>query len=71
MVLQGYKDASRESDKNEIELNNVDVLSFGSDSHSLVSSIDLLYRNSWGEVFVKHYDGDSGFIDFLEDILNQ
>lgn len=70
VLINVDKDASRESDKNEIELNNVDVLSFGSDSHSLVSSIDLLYRNSWGEVFVKHYDGDSGFIDFLEDILN-
>ncbi len=70
VLINVDKDASRESDKNEIVLNNVDILSFGSDSHSLVASIDLIYRNSWNELFVKHYDGDNGFIEFLEDGLN-
>lgn len=70
IIVNLEQDPTSESDKNQIELNNVDILSFGDDSRSLVASIDLIYRNSWDEIFVKHYEKDQGFISFLEDVLN-
>ncbi len=63
-------DDTKESDKNELNLKNIDVLSFGSEKKSLVSSMDIIFRNSWGELYVKHFEGDEELIQGLTEMLN-
>jgi adenylate cyclase class 1 len=48
-----------------------DVLSFGRDRECLISSIDLVYRNSWNEVRTLHFIGKSAVVDAITTILGK
>ncbi len=70
LLLNISSDLSSEQDKKELELANVDVLSFGVARRSLVNCIDVVYANSWGEIFVNHYEGNEEIIKALSAIAN-
>lgn len=50
---------------------NVDVFSFSEKQQCLVSSVDLVYRNSWHEVRTLHFSGETSIIDALKTILGK
>lgn len=50
---------------------SIDVLNYGDAEMSLVGSIDFLYRNSWNEIRLLHFDGESSILDALKNILNR
>lgn len=50
---------------------SIDVFSFGPDKVSLVSSIDLLYRNSWNEIRILNFNSKSSLLDALKTLLNR
>ncbi|HCH00463.1 MAG TPA: class I adenylate cyclase [Vibrio sp.] len=56
--------------KNELK-NHVDVFSFSAEQQCLVSSVDLVYRNSWHEVRTLHFSGETAIIDALKTILGK
>lgn len=56
--------------KNDIK-NPVDVFSFSTASKCLVSSVDLVYRNSWHEVRTLHFSGETAIIEALKTILGK
>lgn len=49
----------------------INVFSYGSDKVSLISSIDLLYRNSWNEIRILHFSDTSPVLDALRTLLNR
>lgn len=51
--------------------NPVDVFSFSAKQQCLVSSVDLVYRNSWHEVRTLHFSGETAIIDALKTILGK
>ncbi len=69
-LLNISADSSSDKDKVELELENVDVLSFGADKRSLVNSVDVVYANSWGEFYVNHYEGNEGIVKSFIEIVN-
>jgi adenylate cyclase class 1 len=46
---------------------STDVLHFGQLDDSLISSLDFLYTNSWGEAYVQSYQGISGVAEWMQD----
>jgi adenylate cyclase class 1 len=42
-----------------------DPLSFGAARTNLIQTLDHVYANSWGELYVDHYRGDEGVLDLL------
>jgi adenylate cyclase class 1 len=54
-----------------VDVKNVDIFSFGKEKHSLVGSVDLVYRNSWHEVRTMHFTGDTAILDALKTILGK
>ncbi|MBQ8708677.1 MAG: class I adenylate cyclase [Succinivibrionaceae bacterium] len=69
LLVNVSADRSQDSDKNELNLSNIDVMSFGGEKKSLFNSLDLLFANSWGEIYVKHYDQDE-IVSGLAEMLN-
>lgn len=69
-LINVISDVSSENNKDDLDVNAINVLSFGKKKYSLVGSIDLIYLNSWGEYFVKHYEGKDGIISCFVDSLN-
>lgn len=53
----------------KIDLQNIDILSFGQDSRCLVGSVDFVYRNSWQEVRTLHFEGDTAMLMALKTVL--
>ncbi|WP_334471553.1 class I adenylate cyclase [Arsenophonus sp. PmNCSU2021_1] len=53
------------------DLRKLDILSFGDPPQCLVSSIDLLYRNSWNEVRTLHFSGEQSMLEALKTILGK
>ena len=51
--------------------NNVDIFSYSDKQTCLVSSVDLVYRNSWHEVRTLHFSGETAIIDALKTILGK
>ncbi|MFV0575731.1 MAG: class I adenylate cyclase [Vibrio sp.] len=51
--------------------NPVDVFSFSDQQICLVSSVDLVYRNSWHEVRTLHFEGQTAIIEALKTILGK
>lgn len=49
----------------------IDVFSYGPDKISLISSIDLLYRNSWNEIRMVHFNDTTALLDALRTLLNR
>lgn len=50
---------------------NTNVLNYGEKEVSLVKSINLLYRNSWNEIRVLHFDGALCVLDAVKTLLNR
>ena len=46
------------------------IFSIGSQKHSLVTSIELVYRNSWNEHHALAFTGDSCILDLLSHLFN-
>lgn len=53
------------------DFRKLDVFSFGQQQQCLVSSIDLLYRNSWNEVRTLHFSGEQSVLEALKTILGK
>ena len=70
LLLNVSDDDTGEGDKKELNLQKIDVLSFGTERRSLLSSLDLVFTNSWGETYVKHYSGREEIIHGLTEMLN-
>ncbi len=70
LLLNVSDDITDEGDKKELNLQNIDVLSFGAEKKSLLGSLDLVFINSWGEIYVKHYSGREEIIRGLAEMLN-
>ena len=51
--------------------NPVDVFSFSTERQCLVSSVDLVYRNTWHEVRTLHFSGETAIIEALKTILGK
>ncbi|MGB2079111.1 MAG: class I adenylate cyclase, partial [Vibrio sp.] len=49
----------------------VNVFQFGDEQRCLVSSIDLVFRNTWHEVRTLHFRGDDAMINALQRILGK
>ncbi len=54
--------------ENEIGTN---VLNYGTEELSLIGSIDLLYRNSWNEIRVLHFNGALCVLEAIKALLNR
>lgn len=50
---------------------STNVLNYGKQELSLVSSIDLLYRNSWNEIRVLHFSGTLCVLEAIKALLNR
>ncbi|MBD1577693.1 MULTISPECIES: class I adenylate cyclase [Vibrio] len=50
---------------------NVDIFSFSEQQQCLVTSVDLVYRNSWHEVRTLHFSGQNAIIEALKTILGK
>ena len=50
---------------------HVDIFSFSDEKKCLVTSVDLVYRNSWHEVRTLHFSGQNAIIDTLKTILGK
>ncbi|OCG28296.1 adenylate cyclase [Gilliamella sp. wkB108] len=50
---------------------NTNVLNYGKKELSLVGSIDLLYRNSWNEIRVLHFNGALCVLEAIKALLNR
>jgi len=48
-----------------------DALSYGHERTSLVHQVDAIFLTSWRETLVKRYQGLSGFLDCLADLVNE
>lgn len=48
---------------------DLEILSFGDPPQCLVSSVDLLYRNSWNEIRTLHFSGEQSMLEALKAIL--
>ncbi|MDF7667218.1 class I adenylate cyclase [Orbaceae bacterium ESL0727] len=55
---------------NEPHLND-SVLNYGKKEISLIGSIDLLYRNSWNEIRVLHFNGSQCLFEAIKTLLNR
>ncbi|WP_340609954.1 class I adenylate cyclase [Xenorhabdus bharatensis] len=53
------------------DFRKLDILSFGESQQCMVSSIDLLYRNSWNEVRTLHFNGEQSMLEALKTILGK
>ena len=49
--------------------NRTDPLQFGGKQINLIQSVDLLVSNSWGELFVHHFDGNTALVDAMMEYL--
>ena len=49
----------------------VNVFSYGVNQECLIGSIDLLYRNSWNEVYTLHFNKNYSVVDTLNTILGK
>ncbi len=49
----------------------LDILSLGDPPQCLISSIDLLYRNSWNDVRTLHFSGEQSMLEALKTILGK
>jgi len=47
-----------------------DVLHYGQGDDTLITSIDFVYTNSWGEVHLQSYDGTTGIAQWICDYLD-
>lgn len=68
------QDATELLDDADLNVKNafeVDVFQFGQDKQCLVSSIDLVFRNTWHEVRTLHFRGDDAMINALQRILGK
>ncbi len=54
-----------------VDFRKLDIFSFGESQKCLISSIDLLYRNSWNEVRTLHFSGDQCMLEALKTILGK
>ncbi len=70
LLLNVSADVTLETDRKELDLSNIDVLSVGEEKKSLLSSIDVAFRNSWGEIYVKRYQGEKEIIQGITEMLN-
>ncbi|MXP66984.1 class I adenylate cyclase [Pantoea sp. Nvir] len=52
------------------DFRNLDIFSFDQ-RQCLISSIDLLYRNSWNEIHTLHFSGEQAMIKALKTILGK
>ncbi len=50
---------------------STNVLNYGKQELSLVNSIDLLYRNSWNEIRVLHFNGTLCVLEAIKALLNR
>jgi adenylate cyclase, class 1 len=50
---------------------STNVLNYGKQELSLVTSIDLLYRNSWSEIRVLHFSGTLCVLEAIKALLNR
>lgn len=50
---------------------NSNILNYGENELSLVGSIDLLYRNSWNEIRVLHFNGKLCVLEAIKALLNR
>lgn len=68
------EDATKDLTEEEIQANNahdINVFQFGETQKSLVSSIDLVFRNTWHEVRTLHFRGEDAMIHALQRILGK
>lgn len=54
-----------------VDFRKLDIFSFGESQQCLISSIDLLYRNSWNEVRTLHFSGEQCMLEALKTILGK
>ena len=54
-----------------IDLNNINIFSFGESKQDLIGSIDLVYRNSWNEIRSLHFSGKFAILDALTTVLGK
>lgn len=47
-----------------------DALSYGGFEENLVASVDILLRNSWGEIVVRHFEGPNAIVDAMGEYLS-
>ncbi|MGX9418611.1 class I adenylate cyclase [Vibrio sp. WJH972] len=55
----------------KVDLKNIDILSYGEEKKCLVTSIDLVYRNSWQEVRSLHFKGETAMLEALKTVLSK
>lgn len=60
--------SSKEQKENRDDRN---IFSWGKKNLNLISSIDLLYRNSWNEIRILHFNGQESPLDALRTLLNR
>lgn len=72
VILNMRDDASSEFNGQPLMMNWIksNVFSIGSDKHSLVSSIDLIYRNSWNEYHALDFSGDQAILELLSHLFS-
>ena len=54
-----------------IDIQQSDLFSFGTDERSLVGSIDLIYRNVWNEIRTLHFEGTNAILLALKVLSNK
>ncbi|TAA40981.1 class I adenylate cyclase [Corallincola spongiicola] len=55
----------------DFDVSSHDVLKFGPEQQCLVTSIDLLYLNSWNELHVTSFSGEQALLDGIKAITNK
>lgn len=73
IIINLENDPTKSLDNNDnIDENaTIDVLNYGEKALNLVGSVDFLYRNSWNEIRLLHFDGESSILEALKNILNR
>ena len=73
VLVNMQDDATNQFHGQELIMNWIksNVFSIGSTKHSLVSSIDIVYRNSWNELHALHFNGDLAILQALSHVLSK
>ncbi len=69
LFLNVAEDGCAEDERVGAFAQKIDVLSFGKPPRSLVKSVHVAYRNSWGEIFMRRFGGDKAALQAIEWLL--
>jgi len=65
LILANVRPGSQASVDRLVVSQRADPLSFGATRMNLIQTLDHVYANSWGELYVDHHRGDEGVLDLL------